>query len=213
MAQYFVIHPQSPQPRLIHQIVEILRDGGVIVYPTDSSYALGCMLGNKDAQTRIRQIRDVEDDYHFTLICRNLTEIATYAQVDNSQFRLLKANTPGQYTFILKATRELPRRLQHPKRSTIGLRIPGHAVVQAILDELDEPLLSMTLLLPGDEDPLNEAWEIRERLEHQVDLVIDAGPCLTVPTTVVDLTGESPEVLRLGAGDPEALGLQPVNNN
>ncbi|HZV60984.1 MAG TPA: L-threonylcarbamoyladenylate synthase [Methylophilaceae bacterium] len=213
MSQYFVIHPQSPQPRLIHQIVEILRDGGVIVYPTDSSYALGCMLGNKDAQTRIRQIRDVEDDYHFTLICRNLTEIATYAQVDNSQFRLLKANTPGQYTFILKATRELPRRLQHPKRSTIGLRIPGHAVVQAILDELDEPLLSMTLLLPGDDDPLNEAWEIRERLEHQVDLVIDAGPCLTVPTTVVDLTGESPEVLRLGAGDPEALGLQPVNNN
>ena len=210
MAQYFVIHPQNPQQRLIHQTVEILRDGGVIVYPTDSSYALGCMLGNKDAQTRIRQIRDVEDDYHFTLICRNLTEIATYAQVDNSQFRLLKANTPGQYTFILKATRELPRRLQHPKRSTIGLRVPGHAVVQAILDELDEPLLSMTLLLPGDEDPLNEAWEIRDRLEHQVDLVIDAGPCLTVPTTVVDLTGESPEVLRLGAGDPEALGLQPV---
>jgi tRNA A37 threonylcarbamoyladenosine synthetase subunit TsaC/SUA5/YrdC len=223
MAQYFVIHPQNPQQRLIHQTVEILRDGGVIVYPTDSSYALGCMLGNKDAQTRIRQIRDVEDDYHFTLICRNLTEIATYAQVDNSQFRLLKANTPGQYTFrllkantpgqytfILKATRELPRRLQHPKRSTIGLRVPGHAVVQAILDELDEPLLSMTLLLPGDEDPLNEAWEIRERLEHQVDLVIDAGPCLAVPTTVVDLTSELPEVLRLGAGNPEALGLQAV---
>jgi len=187
-----------------------LRNGGVIVYPTDSSYALGCMLGNKDAQTRIRQIRDVDDDYHFTLICRNLAEIATYAQVGNSQFRLLKANTPGQYTFILKATRELPRRLQHPKRSTIGLRVPGHAVIQAILDELDEPLLSMTLLLPGEDEPLNEAWEIRERLEHLVDLVIDAGPCLTVPTTVVDLTGESPEVLRLGAGDPAALGLEPV---
>jgi len=210
MAQYFVIHAQNPQQRLIHQTVEILRNGGVIVYPTDSSYALGCMLGNKDAQTRIRQIRDVDDDYHFTLICRNLAEIATYAQVGNSQFRLLKANTPGQYTFILKATRELPRRLQHPKRSTIGLRVPGHAVIQAILDELDEPLLSMTLLLPGEDEPLNEAWEIRERLEHLVDLVIDAGPCLTVPTTVVDLTGESPEVLRLGAGDPAALGLESV---
>ena len=210
MAQYFVIHAQNPQQRLIHQTVEILRNGGVIVYPTDSSYALGCMLGNKDAQTRIRQIRDVDDDYHFTLICRNLAEIATYAQVGNSQFRLLKANTPGQYTFILKATRELPRRLQHPKRSTIGLRVPRHAVIQAILDELDEPLLSMTLLLPGEDEPLNEAWEIRERLEHLVDLVIDAGPCLTVPTTVVDLTGESPEVLRLGAGDPAALGLEPV---
>jgi tRNA threonylcarbamoyl adenosine modification protein (Sua5/YciO/YrdC/YwlC family) len=210
MAQYFVIHAQNPQQRLIHQTAEILKNGGVIVYPTDSSYALGCMLGNKDAQTRIRQIRDVDDDYHFTLICRNLAEIATYAQVDNSQFRLLKANTPGQYTFILKATRELPRRLQHPKRSTIGLRVPGHEVVQGILDELNEPLLSMTLLLPGDDDPLNEAWEIRERLEHQVDLVIDAGPCLAVPTTVVDLTGESPEVLRLGAGNPEALGLQSV---
>lgn len=210
MAQYFVIHVQNPQQRLIHQTVEILRNGGVIVYPTDSSYALGCMLGNKDAQTRIRQIRDVEDDYLFTLVCRNLAEIATYAQVDNSQFRLLKANTPGQFTFILKATRELPRRLQHPKRSTIGLRVPGHAVIQAILDELDEPLLSMTLLLPGDEEPLNEAWEIRERLEHQVDLVIDAGPCSAVPTTVVDLTGESPEVLRIGAGDPEALGLASV---
>jgi len=207
MAQYFVIHPQSPQQRLIHQAAGILRSGGVIVYPTDSSYALGCMLGNKDAQTRIRQIRGVEDDYHFTLVCRNLAELATYAQVDNSQFRLLKANTPGQYTFILKATRELPRRLQHPKRSTIGLRVPDHAVVQAILGELDEPLLSMTLLLPGDEEPLNEAWQIRERLEHQVDLVIDAGPCLAESTTVVDLSGESPVVLRQGAGDPEALGL------
>jgi tRNA threonylcarbamoyl adenosine modification protein (Sua5/YciO/YrdC/YwlC family) len=210
MAQFFVIHPQSPQPRLIHQAVGILRNGGVIVYPTDSSYALGCMLGNKDAQTRIRLIRNVGDDYHFTLVCRNLAELATYAQVDNSQFRLLKANTPGQYTFILKATRELPRRLQHPKRSTIGLRVPDHAVVQAILDELDEPLLSMTLLLPGDDEPLNEAWEIRERLEHQVDLVIDAGSCLAEPTTVVDLTGESAEVLRQGAGDLEALGLEPI---
>lgn len=210
MAQYFVIHPQNPQQRLIHQAVDILRSGGVIVYPTDSSYALGCMLGNKDAQTRIRNIRGVGDDYHFTLVCRNLAELANYAQVGNSQFRLLKANTPGQYTFILKATRELPRRLQHPKRSTIGLRVPEHAVTQAILEALDEPLLSMTLLLPGDEQPLNAAWEIRDRLERQVDLIIDAGSCLAESTTVVDLTGESPEILRLGAGDPAALGLGPV---
>jgi len=210
MAQYFVIHPKDPQPRLIHQSVNILRDGGVIVYPTDSSYALDCMLGNKDAQTRIRDIRGVDENYHFTLVCRNLAEIATYAQVDNVQFRLLKANTPGQFTFILKATRELPRRLQHPKRSTIGIRVPEHAVVQALLDELNEPLLSMTLLLPGDDDALNEAWEIREQLEHQVDLVIDAGPCLAQPTTVVDLTGETPEVVRLGAGNPVALGLAPI---
>jgi tRNA threonylcarbamoyl adenosine modification protein (Sua5/YciO/YrdC/YwlC family) len=208
MAQYFVVHPHNPQQRLIHQAVEILHHGGVIVYPTDSSYALGCMLGNKEAQARIRNIRGVDENYHFTLVCRNLAEIAAYAQVGNSQFRLLKANTPGQYTFILKATRELPRRLQHPKRSTIGLRVPGHAVTQAILDELDEPMLSMTLLLPGDEQPLNEAWEIRERLERQVDLVIDAGSCLAEPTTVVDLTGESPEILRLGAGDSAALGLE-----
>ena len=209
MAQYFVIHPQNPQQRLINQAVGILRNGGVIAYPTDSSYALGCMLGNKEAQARIRQIREVDEQHHFTLVCRNLAELATYAQVDNSQFRLLKANTPGQYTFILKATRELPRRLQHPKRSTIGLRVPDHAVTQAILDELNEPLLSMTLLLPGDEEPLNEAWEIRDRLEHQVDLVIDAGACMAEPTTVVDLSGESPAVLRLGAGDPTALGLEP----
>ena len=209
MAQYFVIHPQNPQQRLVNQAVDILRSGGVIVYPTDSSYALGCMLGNKDAQTRIRSIRGVDDSYHFTLVCRNLAELATYAQVDNSQFRLLKANTPGQYTFILKATRELPRRLQHPKRSTIGLRVPAHEVTQAILEALNEPLLSMTLLLPGDDEPLNQAWEIRELLEHQVDLIIDAGSCLAEPTTVVDLTGDAPEVLRLGAGDPAALGLEP----
>ncbi|HZV98464.1 MAG TPA: L-threonylcarbamoyladenylate synthase, partial [Methylophilaceae bacterium] len=163
MAQYFVIHPQNPQARLIHQAVTILRNGGVIAYPTDSSYALGCMLGNKEAQDRIRAIRGVDDSHHFTLVCRNLAELATYAQVDNSRFRLLKANTPGQYTFILKATREVPRRLQHPKRSTVGLRVPQHAVTQAILDELDEPLLSMTLQLHGDEEPLNEAWEISDR--------------------------------------------------
>jgi tRNA threonylcarbamoyl adenosine modification protein (Sua5/YciO/YrdC/YwlC family) len=209
MAQYFIIHPQNPQARLVHQAVQILRNGGVIAYPTDSSYALGCVLGNKEAQTRIREIRGVDETHHFTLVCRNLAELATYAQVNNSQFRLLKANTPGQYTFILKATREVPRRLLNPKRSTVGLRVPQHAVTQAILDELDEPLLSMTLLLPGDEHVLNEAWAIRDRLERQVDLVIDAGACMAEPTTVVDLTDEIPQLVRLGAGDPKLLGLNP----
>ena len=207
MAQYFSIHSQNPQPRLVHQAAEILRGGGIIAYPTDSSYALGCMLGNKDAQQRIRAVRDVDDSHHFTLVCRNLAELATYAQVDNSQFRLIKANTPGAYTFILKATREVPRRLQHPKRSTIGLRVPDHAVTQAILAELDQPLLSMTLLLPGEAEPLNQAWEIRERLEHQLDLVIDAGACAAEPTTVIDLTDDTPRLMRQGAGDAAAFGL------
>lgn len=208
MAQFFVIHPQSPQARLVHQAVEILNNGGVIAYPTDSSYALGCVLGNKEAQTRIRDIRGVDESHHFTLVCRNLAELATYAQVDNSQFRLLKANTPGQYTFILKATREVPRRLQHPKRSTIGLRVPQHAVTQALLDALDGPLLSMTLTTPDQEVEMNEAWEIRDRLEHQLDLVIDAGPCKAEPTSVIDLTGEVPLLIRAGAGDLTPFGLE-----
>lgn len=207
MAQYFVIHPENPQARLIHQAVEILRAGGVIAYPTDSSYALGCMLGNKDAQQRIRDIRGVDESHHFTMVCRNLAELATYAQVNNSQFRLLKANTPGQYTFILKATREVPRRLQHPKRSTLGLRVPEHSVTQALLDELNEPLLSMTLMLPGESEPMNQGWEIREQLEHAVDLVIDAGACHVEPTTVIDLTSEEPHLVRVGAGDPRPFGL------
>ncbi len=207
MAQYFVIHPENPQARLIHQAVTILNNGGVIAYPTDSTYALGCVLGNTDAQKRIREIRGVDDAHHFTLVCRNLAEIGNYAQIDNSQFRLLKANTPGQYTFVLKASREVPRRLQHPKRSTIGIRVPQHAVTQAILDELNQPLLSMTLLMPSDEEPMNEAWEIRERLEHQVELVIDAGACVAQPTTVIDLTSAEPELIRLGAGDPSPFGL------
>ncbi|WP_025870611.1 L-threonylcarbamoyladenylate synthase [Methylobacillus glycogenes] len=208
MAQYFVIHPDNPQSRLINQAVAILRDGGVIAYPTDSSYALGCMLGNKEAQDRIRAIRGVDDSHHFTLVCRNLAELATYAQVDNSQFRLLKANTPGQYTFILKATREVPRRLQHPKRSTVGLRVPQHAVTLALLEELNEPMLSMTLQLPGHDAPHNEGWEIRDELEHQLDLVIDAGACAIEATTVIDLTGESPALIRLGGGDPAPFGLE-----
>ncbi len=207
MAQYFVIHPQSPQPRLVHQSVEILLGGGVMAYPTDSSYALGCALGNKSAQDRIRKIRGVDENHHFTLVCRNLAELSTYARVDDSQFRLLKTNTPGPYTFILKATREVPRRLQHPKRSTLGLRVPLHAVTQAILAELNQALLSMTLLLPDDSEPLNEAWKIREKLEHQLDLVIDAGACTVAPTTVIDLTGGTPQLVRLGAGDPKPFGL------
>jgi tRNA threonylcarbamoyl adenosine modification protein (Sua5/YciO/YrdC/YwlC family) len=207
MAQYFVIHADNPQARLIHQAVEILKAGGVIAYPTDSSYALGCMIGNKDAQERIRQIRGVDEDHHFTLVCRNLAELATYAQVNNSQFRLLKANTPGQYTFVLKATREVPRRLQHPKRSTLGLRVPDHAVTQALLAELNEPLLSMTLSLKDEAEPLHEAWEIRDRLEHAVDLVIDAGVCSEVPTTVVDLTDDEPKLIREGAGDIAPFGF------
>jgi tRNA threonylcarbamoyl adenosine modification protein (Sua5/YciO/YrdC/YwlC family) len=208
MSQYFVVHPDTPQPRLIKQAVEILRNGGVVAYPTDSCYALGCHLGDKAAQERIRAIRGVDDSHLFTLVCRNLAEIATYARVDNSQFRLLKANTPGSYTFILEATREVPRRLQHPKRSTIGLRVPQHAVTQALLEELGEPMLSMTLNLPGREDPPNEAWEIRDELEHHVDLIIDAGACAHEMTTVIDLTGSEPVLVRRGLGNPAPFGLE-----
>jgi tRNA threonylcarbamoyl adenosine modification protein (Sua5/YciO/YrdC/YwlC family) len=207
MAQYFVINAENPQARLIKHAVEILREGGVIAYPTDSSYALGCMLGFKDAQDKIRQIRGLGDDHLFTLICRNLSELSVYAQVDNSQFRLLKANTPGAYTFVFKATKEVPRRLQHTKRSAVGIRVPNHAVVQALLEELDEPLLSMTLQLPNDDEPINDAWEIRERLEHQVDLVIDSAISYAGLTTVIDLTASPPVLIRQGAGDAAPFGL------
>jgi tRNA threonylcarbamoyl adenosine modification protein (Sua5/YciO/YrdC/YwlC family) len=207
LAQYFVINAENPQARLIKHTVEILRQGGVIAYPTDSSYALGCMLGFKDAQDKIRQIRGLDDDHLFTLVCRNLSELSVYAQVDNSQYRLLKANTPGAYTFVFKATKEVPRRLQHPKRSAVGIRVPNHAVVQALLDELGEPLLSMTLQLQGDDEPLNEAWEIRERLEHQVDLVIDSAISYAGLTTVIDLTVSPPLLIRQGAGDAAPFGL------
>lgn len=208
MAQYFMIHAETPQPRLIRQAVEILRAGGVVAYPTDSSYALGCHLGDRAAQDRIRAIRGVDQHHNFTLVCRNLAEIAVYAKVDNSQFRLMKANTPGSYTFILEASREVPRRLQNPKRSTIGLRVPDHAVTLAMLQELNEPLLSMTLQLSGDDAPLNEAWEIRERLQHQVDLVIDAGACSAEPTTVIDLSGTEPVLIRRGKGDLTPFGFE-----
>lgn len=207
MAQYFVINAENPQTRLIKHAVEILREGGVIAYPTDSSYALGCMVGFKEAQDRIRQIRQVSEGQLFTLICRNLSELATYAQVDNSQFRLLKANTPGAYTFILNATREVPKRLQHPKRSAVGIRVPNHAVVQAILEELGEPMLSMTLQISGDDEPMNVAWEIRDRLEHQLDLVIDSDIHHVGLTTVIDLTEALPILVRQGAASSAPFGL------
>ena len=207
MAQYFVINAENPQARLIKHTVEILREGGVIAYPTDSSYALGCMMGYKDAQDKIRQIRGLDDSHLFTLLCSDLSALSTYAQVDNSQFRLLKANTPGAYTFVLKATKEVPRRLQHPKRSAVGIRVPNHAVVQALLETLAEPLLSMTLQLPEDDEPLNEAWEIRERLEHAVDLVIDSAISLAGLTTVIDLTESVPVLIRQGVADAAPFGL------
>lgn len=206
MAQFFSIHPDSPQPRLIRRTAEIVRAGGVIVYPTDSCYALGCRIGHKAAMERLRAIRQVGVRHHFALVCRDLAELAVHARVDNRQFRLLKRATPGCYTFILKATREVPKRLLHPSRKTIGLRVPDHRVVHALLEELGEPLLSSTLLLPGDELPLNDAREIRNRLEHEVDLVLDSGSCGITPTTVVDLTGEVPVITRQGKGSIAPFG-------
>lgn len=207
MAQFFSIHTDTPHLRLIKQAVAIVRGGGIIVYPTDSCYALGCHLGDKNAMARIRTIRQVDERHHFTLVCRDLAEISTYAKVDNSQYRLLKATTPGSYTFILQATREVPRRMQHPKRNTIGLRIPDHPVVLALLEELGEPLLSSTLILPEDEFPLNDAEEIRERLEHQVELIMDAGSCGIEMTTVIDLTTDVPVLIRQGKGSLEPFGF------
>ncbi|MEE8327891.1 MAG: L-threonylcarbamoyladenylate synthase [Nitrosomonadaceae bacterium] len=207
MAQFFSIHPDNPQLRLLRQAASIVRAGGVIVCPTDSCYAFGCQLGDKSAMTRIRSIRHVSKQHHFSLVCRNLAEISHYAKVSNSQYRLLKKTTPGSYTFILEATREVPRRLQHPKRSTIGLRIPDHSVVQGLLEELGEPLLNSTLILPGDELPLNDPEEIRDRLEHQVELVLDGGSCGMEMTTVIDLTGDEPELVRSGRGSLVPLGM------
>ena len=206
MAQFFSIHPDNPQLRLIRQAVAIIRNGGVIVYPTDSCYALGCHVGDKAAMERIRVIRAVDARHHFALLCRDLAEASTYARIDNRQFRLIKAATPGSYTFILQATREVPRRLLHPRRRTIGVRIPAHAVVRALLGELGEPLLSSTLLLPGDAAPLNDADEIRDRLERRVDLILYSGSCGVVPTTVVDLTADVPVITRQGKGVAELFG-------
>jgi tRNA threonylcarbamoyl adenosine modification protein (Sua5/YciO/YrdC/YwlC family) len=207
MAQFFSVHAEQPQPRLIHQAAEILRAGGVVAFPTDAAYSLGCHVGDAEAVARIRAIREVDERHHFTLMCRDLSEIANYARVDNAQFRLLKATTPGSYTFILEGTKELPRRILHPKRKTIGLRVPAHPVPLALLEELNEPMLTSTLMLPGDDLPLNDPEEIRERLEKRIDLVIEAGACGLEMTTVVDLTGPSPVLVRAGGGSLEPLGL------
>jgi tRNA threonylcarbamoyl adenosine modification protein (Sua5/YciO/YrdC/YwlC family) len=206
MSQLLELHPQNPQLRLVRRAVEAVRAGGVIVYPTDSCYALGCALGDKEAMDRIAQIRQIDKNHHFTLVCRDLSEIAHYARVENWQYRLLKSCTPGAYTFLLEATREVPRRLQNPKRRTIGLRIPDHPVPQLLLTELGEPLMSSTLLLPGDDYPLTDAHEIYERLGKRVEVVLDGGNCGLEPTTVVDLAGAGPVVLRVGKGDVDRLG-------
>jgi len=202
MAQYFEIHPENPQQRLIHQAVEILNQGGVIAYPTDSSYALGCHIGDKQALDRIRSIRRVDAKHNFTLVCRDLSELSTYAKVENTVYRLLKHYTPGAYTFILKATGEVPRRLQNPKRKTIGIRVPDNNITLALLEQLDQPLMSSTLILPDEEQPLSDPHDIREQLEHQVDLVIDGGFCGLEATTVVDLVSGAPVIIRQGKGDP-----------
>ncbi len=207
MAQFFHVHPANPQPRLIRQAAAILREGGVIAYPTDSSYALGCRIGDAAAARRIRQIRGVDEGHLLTLVLRDLSEIGHFAKLDNWQFRIVRQGTPGAYTFVLPATREVPRRLQHPKRSTVGVRVPDHAVAQALLQELGEPILSSTLVLPGGGEPLNDAETIRESVGRTLDLVIDAGACPAEPTTVVDLAVVPPVILRLGAGDPARLGL------
>ncbi|MDO9600460.1 MAG: L-threonylcarbamoyladenylate synthase [Azoarcus sp.] len=208
MAQFFSLHPEQPQARLIRQAAEIIRGGGLVVFPTDSAYALAGHTGDAAVLERIRRIRGVDDRHHFTLLCRDLSEISTYARVDNTQYRLLKATTPGPYTFILEGTRELPRRLLHPKRKTIGLRVPQHAVVSALLTELDEPMLSSTLIMPGEDLPLTDADEIRERLEKLVDLVIEAGFCGPEATSVIDLTGGAPVLVRAGRGDLTPFGLE-----
>ncbi len=208
MAQFFVIHPDNPQPRLVKQAAALVREGAVIVYPTDSGYALGCHLGDKDAVARIRQIRGVDDKHHMTLVCRDLSELAKYARVDNAQFRLLKNNTPGSYTFILDATKEVPRRLQHPKRSTVGLRIPDHTVALALLEELNEPLISSTLILADAHHPLTDIDEIRELLESRVELIVEGGSVGLEPTTVIDLTETAPVLVRRGKGDVAVFGIE-----
>jgi tRNA threonylcarbamoyl adenosine modification protein (Sua5/YciO/YrdC/YwlC family) len=201
MTQYFHIHPDNPQPRLIRQAAEMIHAGGIVALPTDSSYALVCHLDDKSAVDRLRRIRGIDEKHHLTLLCRDLSDIANYARVDNTQYRLLKTATPGPYTFILEATREVPRRLSHPSRKTIGLRVPQHAIAQALLEALRQPLIGTTLILPGSEEPLNDPDTIREALPKQIELVIDGGGCSLQPTTVVDLTGAVPVVLRVGRGD------------
>ncbi len=202
MARYYDVHPDNPQPRIIRQVVDLIRNDGLIAYPTDSCFALGCRLGNRDGLDRIREIRHLDDRHHFTLVCRDFAQLGQFVQVSNAVFRLVKACTPGSYTFILPATREVPRRMLHPRKRTVGVRVPAHTVTQALLAELGEPLVSSTLVLPGEDEPLTQGWEIKERLDHQLDAVVDAGECGKEPTTVVDLSGDEPEILRRGAGDP-----------
>jgi tRNA threonylcarbamoyl adenosine modification protein (Sua5/YciO/YrdC/YwlC family) len=203
MSQFFAIHPETPQLRLVRQAVDIIRRGGVVVYPTDSAYALGCHIGDKKALDRIRQIRRLDKNHNFTLVCRDLSELATYAKVDNQLYRSIKAHTPGPYTFILEATAEVPRRVMHPKRKTIGLRVPDNAIALALLEELNEPIMSTTLHMPGDEYPLTDPYDIRDLLERQVDLIIDGGYCGMESTTVVDMSGDDVVVLREGMGAPD----------
>ncbi|MFL6676351.1 MAG: L-threonylcarbamoyladenylate synthase [Massilia sp.] len=207
MTQFFQIHPQNPQPRLVKQAAQIIESGGIVALPTDSAYALVCRLDDKGAVERLRRIRGVDDKHQLTLLCRDLSEIAVYARVDNQQYRLLKATTPGPYTVILAATHEVPRRLSHPSRKTIGLRVPENRIALALLEELGEPLIGTTLQLPGDEHMLSDPEEVRERLDKQIDLVIDGGAGTLEPTTIVDLTGPEPALLRQGRGDPAAFGL------
>lgn len=207
MSQFFQIHAETPQARLVRQAADIVRGGGVVVYPTDSAYALGCQIGDKMALDRIRRIRKLDEKHNFTLVCRDLSEIATYAKVNNAAYRLLRQTTPGPFTFILKATSEVPRRLMHPKRKTVGIRVPENAIAAALLADLGEPLMSVTLIMPGDEYPLVDPYDIRQYLEHDVDLVIDGGYCGMEPTTVVDLADEVPAVLRQGKGDSAQFAL------
>ncbi|MEU6930828.1 L-threonylcarbamoyladenylate synthase [Streptomyces sp. NPDC046374] len=202
MAKYFDVHPQTPQARTIGTVVDSLRAGALIAYPTDSCFALGCRLGNHDAVERIKSIRHLDDRHHFTLVCENFAQLGQFVQVDNDVFRAIKASTPGSYTFILPATREVPRRLMHPKKKTVGVRIPDHNVTRALLAELGEPLVSSTLLLPDEAEPLTQGWEIKERLDHVLDAVVDSGGCGTEPTTVVDFSSGEAEIVRRGAGDP-----------
>jgi tRNA threonylcarbamoyl adenosine modification protein (Sua5/YciO/YrdC/YwlC family) len=205
MARYLDVHPADPQPRLIAQVADIVRAGGVIAYPTDSCYALGCQLGNVDGISRIRSIRQLDDRHHLTLVCRDFAQLGQFARVGNRVFRQVKAATPGSYTFILPATKEVPRRLQHPGKKTVGVRIPRHVVAQALLAELGAPLVSSTLLLPGEDEAMTQGWEIADQLGDAVDAVIDSGDCGTEPTTVIDLSQDEPEILRRGAGDPSGF--------
>ncbi|WP_421886027.1 L-threonylcarbamoyladenylate synthase [Methylibium sp.] len=207
MSQYFEVHPDNPQPRLLKQAVQILHGGGIAAIPTDSSYALVCHLDDKAAAESLRRIRGVDDKHHLTLLCRDLSELANYARVDNRQYRLLKLGTPGPYTFILEATKEVPRRVSHPSRRTIGLRVPEHAVTQALLELLGQPLLATTLIPPNETEPLNDPHEIRQRFEKQLQAIVDAGACPMQPTTVIDLSGDETVLVRRGRGDPVALGL------